>query len=80
MLIRKKTEPDYMVRLRIVISTLLWYLFICEVFLFSLAMVFGRGCGYKITFIAFGCVGAIIAGAIVAFILIVSSFSYLAGK
>lgn len=65
---------------RIVIPTLLWYLFICEIFLFSLALLVGRGCGYKITFIAFGCIGAIIGFAILVFILIASIADYFVEK
>jgi Mn2+/Fe2+ NRAMP family transporter len=53
-----------------VFKTLLWYLFICEIFLFSLALVIGRGCGYKNTFVAFGCIGVIIGCAVVIFIVI----------
>ncbi|HEX2957707.1 MAG TPA: hypothetical protein VHO70_12805 [Chitinispirillaceae bacterium] len=65
---------------RTVFKTLLWYLLICELFLFSLAVVIGRGCGYKITFIAFGGIGAVIGFGIMVFIVISKIIDHFWGK
>jgi len=37
-----------------------WFLFVCEVLVLGLALIFGHSCGYRNSFIAFGTIGAII--------------------
>jgi hypothetical protein len=80
MLQRKVTEDRVKRERRTVFATLLWFLFIAELFLFSIALLVGRGCGYKITFISFGCLGAIIGAGILLFILITAIIDYMIEK
>jgi hypothetical protein len=80
MLQRKVTEDPAKRERRTVFTTLLWFLFISELFLLSIALLVGRGCGYKITFISFGCLGGIIGAGILLFIFITAIIDYVIEK
>lgn len=58
------------------ISTVFWIIIITELLLFLLALIIGRTCGYRETFIGFGILGAFLGFPMIIVVLLMALYRF----